>query len=282
MATPEEEALAREIMETVSALLDAVLRGDGSAVADSLAPESLLGVGMAIFGMDALAVPLGLANRPQSMGLTSVQAADDLAVAEVSGRDEQDRDSSVASIFLVRSGDGWQVADIWPVPSDYDLDVEHIAEPTVLFYTGQLQLTVAPDADLDEVESTLVPSLQRNGLGLHLIERSVHLWRMFKLEDGAGSAPPTVWAAALHFAALAIDGQDPDPEQVASQYGIPAEAMVERFMQVVSRMGFSPEEEAAPPPPAASGLVDLSGRPLSAKRPGENRHPHGGIILPGG
>jgi hypothetical protein len=269
-------------METVSALLDAVLRGDGSAITASLAPESLLGVGMAIFGMDALAVPLGLANRPQSMGLTSVQAANDLAVAEVSGRDEQDRDSSVASIFLVRSGNGWQVADIWPVPADYDLDVEHIAEPTVLFYTGQLQLTVTPDADLDEVESTLVPSLQRNGLGLHLIERSVHLWRMFKLEEETGSAPPTIWAAALHFAALAIDGQDPDPEQVASQYGIPAEVMVERFMQLVSRMGFSPEEEAAPPPPAASGLVDLSGRPLSSKRPGENRHPHGGIILPGG
>jgi hypothetical protein len=285
MATPEEEALARQITETVASLLDGVLRDDKGAVAAHLAPEGLIGVGLTLFGMDALAVPLGLANRPHALGLTSVQASEGLAVAEVAGRDVNDRDTSICTIYLAQAGADWQVADIWPVPADYDLDIEGIAEPTVLFYTGQLQLTLAPDAELDDVEAVLVPALQRSGLGLHLIERGVHLWRLFKAAEAPPAAAPTVWAAALQFAVMAMDNQDPDPELVAAQYGVPPELVVERFMQLVTQMGFSPEgatSEQPQPPPAASGLVDLSGRPLSSDRPGENRHSRGGIILPGG
>lgn len=283
MATPEEDALVRQIMETVAAVLDAVLRDDRAVVAAHLAPESLLGVGLDLFGMDALAVPLGLAGRPQSMGLTSVQASDDMAVAEVSGRDAQDQNTSIASVFLNRSAGVWQVGDIWPVPADSDLDLDQIAEPTVLFYTGQLQLTPVADAHMDDVEALLLPALQEDGLGLHLIERAVHLWRLFRAGNGASSAPPAAWAAALHFTVLAMDEQDPDPGPIAARYGVPTESVVERFMQLISNLGFAPEGDTAPaPPPRPSGLVDLSGRPISSGRPGEDRPPRGGIILPGG
>jgi hypothetical protein len=281
MNTPEEEALVGPIVDTVTALLEGVLQEDAGAVARKLSAESLKRVGLSLFGLDAVSIPMGLAAKPHQMGLSAVEVADGVAVVEVRGRDADERDVSVCSVILGNQGMEWKVDDIWPVPADTDFSVDAVLEPTVLFYNGQLQLEVANPDNLDAVEAVLVAGLQSSGLGLHTIEQGVRLWRAFS----GGSEPPedaTGWAAGAHLAALALDDASPDPDAVAAHYGVPLDLLVACFMEIASKLGFEMGEETSPPAvERPSGLVDLSGRPISPSGgPGPGRP--SGIILPGG
>jgi hypothetical protein len=277
MASPDDDALVKPVVLAVSAFLDAVLRDDVPAITAGLTEQSLQRVGLAVFGTGALGVALGLAAQPHQVGLTSVEAGDGVAVAEVRGQNEVGDDVSASTVMLAHEAGAWKVDDIWPVPADCEFDPDLILEPTVLFYNGQAQLPIASGAVLDAVEAVLVPGLQRAGLGLQMLVQGVALWRAFR---GGGAVPgdAALWAAVTHLAVLAVAAVDPNPQQVAEAYGVPMEDVAAGFGQLASRLGFGGEAEQAPPPPASSGLVDLSGRPLL---PSGSQAARGGIILPG-
>jgi hypothetical protein len=281
MNTPEEEALVGPIVDTVTALLEGVLQEDAGAVARKLSAESVKRVGLSLFGLDAVSIPMGLAAKPHQMGLSAVEVAEGVAVVEVRGRDADDRDVSVCSVILGNQGMEWKVDDIWPVPADTDFSVDAVLEPTVLFYNGQLQLEVVSPENLDAVEVALVAGLQSSALGLHVIEQGVRLWRAFS----GGHEPPEDargWAAGVHLAVLALDDASPDPDEVASHYGVPVEVLVACFMEIAARLGFEMEEQQQPPAvERPSGLLDVTGRPISPSGGSGSGRP-GGIILPGG
>jgi hypothetical protein len=281
MNTPEEEALVGPIVDTVTALLEGVLQEDAGAVARKLSAESVKRVGLSLFGLDAVSIPMGLAAKPHQMGLSAVEVAEGVAVVEVRGRDADDHDVSVCSVILGNQGMEWKVDDIWPVPADTDFSIDAVLEPTVLFYNGQLQLEVANPENLDAVEVALVAGLQANRLGLHVIEQGVRLWRTFS----GGLEPPEDargWAAGVHLAVLALDEASPDPDTVAAHYGVPVEILVSCFMEIAARLGFEMEEQQRQPVvERPSGLLDVSGRPISPSSGSGPGRPSG-IILPGG
>src|ERR1035437_3613330 len=168
MTSPDDDALVKPVVLAVSAFLDSVLRDDVPAITAGLTEQSLQRVGLAVFGTGALGVALGLASQPHQVGLTSVEAGDGVAVAEVRGQNEAGDDVSASTVMLAQEAGAWKVDDIWPVPADCEFDPDLILEPTVLFYNGQAQLPIASGAVLDAVEAVLVPGLQRAGLGLQM------------------------------------------------------------------------------------------------------------------
>jgi hypothetical protein len=262
-------------------LLEGVLGDDAAAVARKLAPDSLKRVGLSLFGLDAIGIPMGLAAKPHQLGLTAVEVGDGAAVVEIRGRDDKEQDVSVCSVILGSHGTEWRVDDIWPVPSDCDFTVETVLEPTVLFYNGQMQLELANPESLDEVERLLVAGLQAQGLGLHLIEQGARIWRLYSEGLEPTAAAPAL-AAGVHLATLALDDASPDPEVLADYYEVPVDTVVACFMRIAERLGFDLQEEAEPPAvDRSSGLVDLSGRPIPPSgKPGSGGPT--GIILPGG
>jgi hypothetical protein len=285
MAGPGDDAVVQEIMDQVKSLLDSVMHDDPITSATRLAPGSFVAIGLDLFGTDALRVPMGFAAEPQYLGLTAIQVGEGLAVAELRGRNANEEEVSVCSLFLTSNADGWQVEDLWPVPADGDLQVEAIADPTRLFYSGDLQLALRDEASLDTVERQLVPSMQETGMGLHLLERAVHLWRSFKGAVAPDEGDPAAWAAGLHLAMELLDGNEPDVDAVAARYHVLGEAAIDRFTAVMNQLSAEgeaePQQNASPPPPPPSGLqiLDSSGRPIPR---GGRSDQGGGIILPRG
>lgn len=293
MARSDDE-MAAAVADTVKALLDALVAGDAEAVSEQLSPDSFLTVGVELFGLDALSVPLGFAATPHHIALAGIQSGEGAAIAELRGLDQEEREVAVATLFLSQGAEGgWSVDDIWPVPADSDLQAMTIAEPTSLFYTGELQLPLLEGAVLDPVERALVPGLQEGGFGMHLIERGVHLWRTYRATAAPDMADPGSWAAGTHLAVALLDGRDPDPVEVAAAYAAPMGVAVERFtalMALVSAEAGVAEEQAAPASPIVTPrgpqLLDASGRPIG---PGTRQSPDGpaagrgpsGLILPG-
>jgi hypothetical protein len=281
MSTPEEEALVGPIVDTVTSLLEGVLQDDSEAVARQFSPESLKLVGLSLFGLDAIGIPMGLAAKPHQLGLTAVEVGDGVAVVEIRGRDDSEQDVSVCSVILASNGTEWRIEDIWPVPADCDFTVESVLEPTVLFYNGQLQLELANPDSLNAVERILVAGLQANGVGLHLIEQGVRIWRTFS-EGVEEPADKEAWAAGIHLTVLALDDAGPDPNILAEYYGVPVDSVVSSFMEIAGRLGFEPEEQPKSPEVSRpSGLLDLSGRPIPPSD-GPGQDGSGGIILPRG
>lgn len=286
MAGPSDDAAVQEIMDQVKSLLDSVMHDDPAASGAHLAQGSFVAIGLDLFGTDALRVPMGFAAEPQYLGLTSIQVGEGLAVAELRGRNASDEEVSVCSLFLSGNAGGWQVEDLWPVQADGDLQVEAIAEPTRLFYSGDLQLALRDDARLDPVERQLVPGMQGTGMGLHLLERGVHLWRSYREAVAPDEGEPAAWAAGLHLAMELLDGTEPDIDAVAAQYNVPGESAIERFTAVMNQLSAEGEagtqESAPPPPPPPSSLqiLDSSGRPIP--RGGRGDQGGSGIILPRG
>ena len=262
-----DDALIARIVERVRSLLDALLAADEVAAAAALLPGSFIHVGMDLFGIDALSVALGLAAEPHHIGITALQAGDDLAVAELRGRNDADEDTSVCSMFLTPEAGEWLVADIWPVAADSDLDPESIPEPTGLFYTGELQLPLREGAAQDPVEALLLPQVQQDGAGLHVIERGVHLWRTFRAEAPKDLGDAAGWAAGLSMAIDLLDGREPDPDTTAARFGTLPEAALTRFTTLLSLL--EPPGEELPPEPSpiitpGSTLLDASGRPIGS------------------
>jgi hypothetical protein len=292
MSMSDDELVGR-ITDTVKALLETLLSNDAEAIATYLVPNSFIDIGRQLFGLDALSVPMGFAVGPHHIGLTAVQAGDGLAVVELRGRNEQEEDVSVCSVFLSQEPAGWRVEDIWPAPAEADFDATAIAEPTALFYTGDLQLALVENADLDPVEARLVPGLQHAAFGLHLIERGVHLWRTYRGVEQPDLTDASGWAAGVQLAVELLAGHEPDPAAVAAQYRVLAETAVARFSELITLLSAEGDAEgqagAVEPPivtPSAQ-ILDSSGRPISSgrrpsndgMRPGEGP---GGLILPRG
>ncbi|MDB5057596.1 MAG: hypothetical protein JWO59_1068 [Chloroflexi bacterium] len=281
MSTPEEEALVGPIVDTVTSLLEGVLHDDAEAVAQQFAPDSLKRVGLSLFGLDAIGIPMGLAAKPHQLGLAAVEVGDGVAVVELRGRDSDEQDVSVCSVILGNNGTDWRIEDLWPVPADCDFTVESVLEPTVLFYNGQLQLELMNPERLGAVETQLVAGLQANGLGLHLLEQGVRIWRIFS-EDMEEPVDAAAWAAGVHLAVLALDDAGPDPNTLAEHYGVPVNTVVSSFMEIAGRLGFEMQDDAQPAEaPRPSGLVDLSGKPIPPSG-GTDLGGSGGIILPRG
>ena len=271
--TMPDDVTARQIMDTVQVLLAALVQDEADTVGSSLVPGGFIDVGRQIFGLDAVSVPLGFAAGPHHLSLTTMQAGDHAAVVELQGRDQEENQLTSSSVFLTRTGDGWQVEDIWPVAVGEDLEIERIPEPTGLFYAGDLQLEPLESASLDPVEARLVPGLQEAGIGLHLIERSIHLWRTYSEAAEPDLGDPAAWAAALHLVLLLLEEQEPDPELVVGFYGATESAAVERLSALLALLNASSGEEEeqymeAPPPiiTPSSQILDSTGRPINSGR----------------
>lgn len=278
-----DDARIAQIVERVRSLLDALLTADEQAAAAALLPGSFIKVGMDLFGIDALSVALGLAAEPHHIGITALQAGDDLAVAELRGRNEADEDVSICSMFLTPEAGEWLVADIWPVSADSDLDPESIPEPTGQFYTGDMQLPLREGAAQDQVEALLLPQVQQEGAGLHVIERGIHLWRSFRAEAPGDLGDAAGWAAGLSLAIDLLDGREPDPTSTAARFGTLPEAALTRFTTLLSLLE-PPEEEELPRAQSpiltpGSTLLDASGRPIGPSRQAGGG---GGLIIPRG
>jgi hypothetical protein len=280
MSTPEEEALVGPIVDIVTSFLDAVLKDDETSVAQRLTSESLKRIGLSVFGLDAISIPMGLAAKPHQLGLTSVEVGDGVALVEIRGRSAAGDDASVCTVILASEMGDWRVEDIWPVPADCDFTVDSVLEPTVMFYNGQAQLSISQSAELDFVERVLIPALQADGLGLHMIEQGVKIWRAFS-EGHPVEGEAQAWAAGVHLAVLALVDADPDPGDLALRYAVPEEVVAACFMQIANRLGFDRLDEEEAPVERPSGLIDLAGRPIPPSG-GADRGRGGGIILPHG
>ncbi len=277
MTLRPQEAIAEPVVTPVTALIDAVLHDDVPAALAVLSERSIKREGVALFGMSALGVPLGLAANPKQIGLSMAEVGEEMAVAEVRGRDAQDEDVSVSTVVLRSENGAWMVDDIWPVPADLDFTVDVILEPTVMFYNGQMQLELEHPEEIDSADKLLLAKLQADGAGLHMLEQGLRFWHALR-RDLNPAADVTAWLAATHMCVLALDGIEADPDEVAKQYGVPAKQVTDRFMEIARRLS-NPEGEPAQPVQQSSGLVDPYGRPLPPS--GGSVRPSG-IILPGG
>lgn len=284
--TMANEAVAQQIMSVVQSLLEGLVQDHYEAVSTALIPGGFLDVGRQIFGLDAVSVPLGFAVGPHHLSITTLQAGDLAAVAELQGRDAADNLVCSSSVFLSQHGDQWRIEDIWPVPVGNDLDVSEIPEPTGLFYSGDLQLEIVTDAGLDPVELLLVPGLQEAGIGLHLIERGVHLWRTFNETTAPDQSEAAAWAAAVHLVLLLLEDEEPDPSAVIAAYGAHEETALQALSALVQLLNAPSSEEVAPAPTIitpSSQLLDSSGRPIqSGRQGGSGKQGGSGIILPHG
>jgi hypothetical protein len=280
MSSRPEEALAQPVVAPVTEMIDAVVQDDLPAVLDLLSEKSLKREGLSLFGMSAMGIPLGLAASPRQLGLSMAEIGDDVAVAEVRGRNEQGDDVSVSTVVLASERGAWKVDDIWPVPADLDFTVDVILEPTVMFYNGEAQLEIQHADELDPTDRLLVSGLQADGLGLHLLEHGLRFWHSLR-DDGGVSGDMEVWAAAVHMCVLALDGIEPDPDALSKAYGVPTTDITDRFIDIARRLGLSGEEPQQPVQPVQkpSGLVDPYGRPLP---PSGGSTTASGIILPRG
>ena len=277
MSSRPEEALAEPVVAPVTGLIDAVLHDDVAAVLSLLSEKSVKREGLSLFGMSALAIALGFAANPQQVGLSMAEIGDDLAVAEVRGRNEQGDDVSVSTVVLTSEQGVWKIDDIWPVPADLDFTVDVILEPTVKFYNGEMQLEIQNADALDPADRLLVSGLQADGLGVHMLEHGLRFWHTFRFGHGiAGDI--RVWAAAAHMCVLALEGVEGDPGALAETYGVSAREIAERFVEIAQYLGATADEEP-PPVQQGSGLVDPFGRPLPPS--GGSARPSG-IILPHG
>jgi hypothetical protein len=280
MSSRQEEALVEPVVAPVTALIDAVLRDDASAVLELLSENSLKREGLSLFGLSAVGIPLGFAANPQQVGLSMAEIGDDLAVAEVRGRTEGGEDVSVSTVVLASEGGKWKIDDIWPVPADLDFTVDVILEPTVMFYNGDAQLEIQNPETLEPVDRLFVGAMQADNLGLHLLEHGLRFWHTLR-EQHAIVGEPKSWAAAVHMSVQALEGVEPDLAELSETYGVPERAITERFVEIAQRLGFQGADELPQPQPVqqASGLVDPLGRPLrSSGGPGSSS----GIILPRG
>lgn len=277
MSSRQEEALIEPIVGPVSALIDAVLHDDAPAVLQLLSEKSLKREGMALFGISAIGIPLGLAASPEQVGLSMAEVGEEMAVAEVRGRNEGGDDVSVSTVVLTSENGDWKVDDIWPVPVDLDFTVDVILEPTVMFYNGEAQLEVQQPEKLESVDRLLIGAMQADGLGLHLLEHGLRFWRTLH-EENAIVGDVKSWAAAVHMAVLVLEGVEPDLAALSATYGVSEQALTARFFEIARKLGFQ-GGDAPPPAPVQqpSGLVDPYGRPLSGDRGSSS-----GIILPRG
>ncbi len=278
MSSRQEEAQVAPVVAPVTALIDAVLHDDVPAVLQLLSAKSLKREGLSLFGMSAIGIPLGLAANPQQVGLSMAEIGDDLAVAEVRGRNENGDDVSVSTVVLTSERGTWKIDDIWPVPADLDFSVDVILEPTVMFYNGEAQLDILHPEQLEAGDKLLIGGLQSDHLGLHMLEQGIRFWRALR-EDQVLAGDVRIWAAAVHMSVLALDGLEPDLDELSEMYGVPAKAITERFIEIATRLGAQAEDSPPPPVQRPSGLVDPYGRPLSQS---SGPVSSGGIILPHG
>jgi hypothetical protein len=283
MSAPIEDPRVAPIVSVVTALLDDVMNNNAASLVQKLVPDGLLSIGLSLFGLNAVAVPLGLAARPQYLGLTTIQVGEGLAIAEVRGRAQDETEVSVASVLLAEEAGTWTVEDIWPVPAEGDFDVDAILDPTSAFYTGEMQLELSPDAEVDDVESVLIAALQSATVGLHLQEQGVRLWRAF-LESNERDErfPPEAWAGGVHLALFSMDGSEPDLEPIAELYEVQPELVAYCFIQLATGLGFAQADESDDsdePAQGESGLLDASGRPINSRASKDGRT-DSGIFLP--
>lgn len=281
MSTPAEDPRVSPIVDAVTTLLTNVMNNNAADLAQTLVPDGLLSVGLSLFDLDAVAVPLGLAAHPQSLGLTSIQVGEGIAVAEVRGRGDNEAEVSVASVLLADQEGTWLIEDIWPVAADGDFDVEAILDPTSAFYSGEMQLELSEEAEIDDVESVLIATLQGASAGLHLQEQGVRLWRAFKENNVRDDQfPPEAWAGGVHLALFSMDGSEPDLEPIAELYNVQPDIVAYCFIQLATGLGFDQAEDPSDEPVQdGPGLLDASGRPLNSRAAQDGRT-ESGIFLP--
>jgi hypothetical protein len=281
MSPSTDDPRVAPIVDAVTGLLTNVMNNNAAALARILVPDGLLSVGLSLFGLDAVAVPLGLAARPHSLGLTSIQIGEGMALAEVRGRDEHEAEVSVASVLLTGQHGAWLIEDILPVAAEGEFEVEGILDPTSAFYSGEMQLELLEDAAIDDVETVLIATLQGSSAGLHLQEQGVRLWRAYKEgNEPDEQAPPAGWAGGIHLALFSLNGSEPDLEPIAELYNVEPEQVAYCFVQLAAGLGFDQgDDQQDEPAPGGSGLLDASGRPLNSRGSQDGRT-ESGIFLP--
>lgn len=222
----DEKTVWDDIWPVVERLISATVAEAPQTIRQLLYPGDQAAEALDLFGYPVFDILLKTVLGREQLGLTRAIEGDGgrSVFIEYAWPDPTTRGSytavDVVAVRLVKTVDGWLVADINPASADLPLngiratsilagtqvmneDGRLPSEPWILpvaLYAGLLQLPLQPGAAADPVEELLLPGLQARQFGFLSQINGRRLWRDFVAaaqEELDPADRPGAWAAAV-------------------------------------------------------------------------------------